>query len=307
MSGEGELEVTAATGPGDPQVTATAARDHYRARLAYVLRQSFWSRVALGYLVVLVVLCVVAPLFFGDLASDADLTKRFVAPFHPSEGMRYFLGSDAVGRSFAARLLVAARTTLLITVSAVAASAVIGGLIGTIVGYAGGTVDAVAMRTADVMLAFPSLLLALIVLYTVGPGLMALILVLAVSRVAMYTRVARAEALAVRERMFVTAARSLGASPARIVMRQVVPVIRPTIITLATVEFALVILAESALSFLGLGVQEPHVTWGRLIADGRNYLEDAWWVALFPGVAITLTAICVNVLADVVRRVAESD
>jgi peptide/nickel transport system permease protein len=261
---------------------------------------------AVVYLGLLLVVAVVGPFVLGDTAKDARFDLRFVAPGF-SHGWEYVLGSDALGRSFLARLTVAARTTLLISVVAVLIAATVGALIGTVVGYVRGRLESVVMRTADVLLAFPSLLLALIVLYTIGAGILPLIMVLAVARFALYTRVARGETLVVRERLFVTASKALGASPARIVLKQVVPVILPSLVALATLEFALVILSESALSFLGLGVRAPDVTWGGLIAEGRNYLRDAWWVALLPGLAITTTAIAVNLLADVIRRAAETD
>jgi peptide/nickel transport system permease protein len=301
--------VSAVEGDQVPVAEATSIkrRDTFTVRLRYILRRDRLGQAALVFLVIIVLAAVFGPLLMGDASTRAELGKRFVPPFHPGQGAAYVLGSDALGRSFLARLLVAARTTLIIAVIAVFAATIIGSLIGTVVGYIGGRVDAYVMRIADVMQAFPSLLLALIILYTVGPGLVPLIFVLAVARLEVYVRVARAQTLAVRERLFVTAARALGAGSIRIVLRQIVPVIAPTLVGLATLEFALVILSESALSFLGLGVQQPDVTWGGLIAEGRNYLRDAWWVALLPGLAITLTAVAVNVLADVVRRTTQSD
>jgi peptide/nickel transport system permease protein len=187
----------------------------------------------------------------------------------------------------------------------VAAVAVIGSLLGAVVGYVGGFVDLVAMRAADVMLSFPTLLLALIVLYTLPAGIPTLIFVLAITRLAVYVRVARGDTLAVRQRLFVRASRALGGRPLHIIGRQILPVIAPTMGVLATLEFALMILAESSLSFLGIGVQPPNVTWGLLISEGSNYLLTAWWVALLPGIAITSTALAVNLLADWFRRAGE--
>jgi peptide/nickel transport system permease protein len=313
-SAEGPVGVPAPPGAGPgavptPRADAEAlkGRDSFSVRFRHVLRRDRLGKTAVAFLIVMALAAALGPILLGDAATQAHLDRRFVPPMSTEHGWTYVFGSDALGRSFLARLLVAARTTLIIAVLAVVLSALVGAIIGTVVGYAGGRLDTFAMRTADVMLAFPSLLLALIVLYTIGPGIAALIFVLAVARLALYTRVARAETLAVRERLFVTAARALGAGPLRIVRTQIAPVIAPSVVALATLEFALVILSESALSFLGLGVQQPDVTWGGLIAEGRNYLRDAWWVALLPGLAITLTAIAVNVLADVIRRATQSD
>lgn len=288
-------------------VEVLAAADGLWRKVGHLLRRDLLGLVAVLYLALLLLAAVVGSLVLRDAAVDTNLQLRFVPPLSTEHGWEYVLGSDAVGRSFLARLVIAARTTLLISVAAVVTAAVVGALIGTIVGYARGRLDKIAMRIADVMLAFPSLLLALIVLYTLGAGLGSLILVLALARVAMYTRVARAETLAVRERIYIRASRAFGAGSFRIVRTQILPVIANPLIALATLEFALVMLAESALSFLGLGVREPDITWGGLIAEGRNYLQDAWWVALLPGLAITLTAISTNVLAELVRKAAQSE
>lgn len=284
-----------------------ARADTLRVRVAHVLRGDVAGMFAAVFLVLLIAVAIVGPRLLGPDALTANLQLRFVPPLSLEHGWLYVAGSDALGRSFAARLVTATQTTLLISGLAVVAALLVGSVIGTLVGYVGGWADSVVMRTADVMLAFPALLLALIVIYTLGPGLLSLVFVLAVTRIALYTRVARAETLAVRERLFVRAAQALGAGRVRIVRTQIAPVVAPSLIALATLEFALVVLAESALSFLGLGMRDPDVTWGGLIAEGRNYLRDAWWVALLPGLAITLTAISVNLLADVVRRARASD
>jgi peptide/nickel transport system permease protein len=262
-------------------------------------------QVSVIYLVLVLIVAVFGPVFFGGLATQADIADRFLPPLSFHAGWQYVLGADAIGRSFLAQLVVATRTTLIISVCAVLAVAVIGSLLGAVVGYVGGFADQVAMRVADVMLAFPTLLLALIVLYTLPAGIPTLIFVLAVTRLAVYVRVARSDTLVVRQRLFVRASRALGAGPAHIIGRQILPVIAPTMGVLATLEFALMILAESSLSFLGIGVQPPNVTWGLLIAEGSNYLLSAWWVALLPGIAITSTALSVNLLADWFRRAGE--
>lgn len=292
--------------PGAAEAEAIRRHDGFFVRFRFVLKSDRLGKIAIAYLAILLIAAIIGPTVVGRAATEAHLAWRFSAPLNMENGYMYILGSDALGRSFLARLIVAARTTLVIALSAVLAAALIGTLVGTVVGYVGGKLDSFAMRSADVMMAFPSLLLALIVLYTLGPSLPALIFVLAATRLPLYARVARAETLAVRERLFIEAARALGASSFRIVFRQILPVIAASLITLATLEFALVILSESALSFLGLGVRDPSFTWGSMISEGRNYLRDAWWVAIFPGLAITATAISANILADTVRRAQDS-
>lgn len=278
----------------------------YVQKLRGVLREDRLIQVGLVYAIFIVVVAVVGPMLMTPALRASNLSLRFFHPFTLGHGWPYILGADAVGHSFLVQMILATRTTLLIAGAAVISVAVIGTLLGVLVGYVGGAVDNIAMRAADVMLAFPTLLLALVVLYTLPSGILTLVFVLAATRLAVYVRVARSEALSVRERLFVRAARALGAQTRHIIFRQMLPVITPLMMVLATLEFALVILSESGLSFLGIGVQPPDVTWGLLIAGGQNYLRDAWWVSLFPGLAIALTTITVNILADWFRRASES-
>src|SRR5690606_30261852 len=152
----------------------------------------------------------------------------------------------------------------------------------------------VIMRLADVIMSFPSLLLAVVVLYILGPSILNLVIVLAITRIPVYLRTARAEVLEVRERMFVQAARVMGASPRRIVFRHILPVGLLTLMTIATLDFAFVMLAESSLSVLGIGIQPPEITWGLMISQGRQYLTTAWWLSFWPGLAIILTTLSLN-------------
>jgi peptide/nickel transport system permease protein len=150
-------------------------------------------------------------------------------------------------------------------------------------------------------MSFPSLLLAVIVLYMLSPSIINLVLVLAITRIPIYLRTTRAEVLEIRERMFVQAARVMGASDVRIVLRHILPVVIPTLVTIATLDFAFVMLAESSLSFLGIGIQPPDVTWGLMVAQGRPYLAREWWLALFPGLAIVITTMSLTMLSGWMR------
>jgi len=191
--------------------------------------------------------------------------------------------------------------TLTIAALAVAAALVVGALIGLLAGFARGWVGDVVMRLTDIVMGFPSLLLAIVILYMFEPGILNLVLVLAITRLPVYIRTTRAEVLEIRERMFVSAARVMGASPVRIGLRHVLPMVVPTLLTIATVEFALVMLAESGLSFLGIGIQPPQASWGLMVAQGRAYLGSAWWLAFFPGIAIMLTTLSLNLLSSWLR------
>jgi peptide/nickel transport system permease protein len=161
------------------------------------------------------------------------------------------------------------------------------------------------MRAADITMSFPSLLLALIVLYVLSPAISNMIIVLAITRVPIYLRTIRAEVLEIRERMFVTAAKTLGASQWRIVFKHIAPMAMPTLITIATLDFAFVMLSEASLSFLGLGIQAPNITWGLMVAEGRNYLASAGWLSFWPGLAIALTAMALNLLSNWLRTVTD--
>jgi peptide/nickel transport system permease protein len=253
------------------------------------------------YLGVMVLCALFGPALLEDAATKMNLRGRNAPPFTLDTGWLYVLGADALGRSILARIVVAAQNTLAVAAAAVALAMAIGGTLGLIAGYRGGWLGEVIMRAADVIMSFPSLLLAVVVLYMFEPRVANLVLVLAITRIPIYLRTTRAEVLEVRERMFVSAARVMGAGSARIVLRHIAPIVVPTLITVATLDFAFVMLAESALSFLGIGIQPPEITWGLMVAQGRNYLQIAWWLAFWPGLAIMLTTLALNLLAAWLR------
>lgn len=234
----------------------------------------------------------------GDAAEAMNLRARNLPPFDLSQGWINLLGTDSLGRPMLARLMVAAATSLSIALASVLASLTIGGAIGVVAGYFGGWASAILMRLGDIILSFPLLLLALVVLFLLGPSLVNLVLVMAITRIPVYARVARAEVLELRERLFVDAARSLGASAPHILRLHILPLVLPTLLTVASINLAIVMLFESGLSFLGLGVQPPGTSWGLMVAQGRGYLAQAWWLACFPGLAIMLTTMAFNILSS---------
>ena len=192
----------------------------------------------------------------------------------------------------------ASRTTIGIAASSVAVSLVVGGLLGMVAGMRGGRVGVGILRFADILMSFPSLLLALIVLYMLGPAPENIVIVLAITRLPVYIRTARAEVLEIKERSFVSASKVMGATWHHITIHHVLPFVLPTLLVIGALDFAYVMLAESALSFLGVGVQPPSITWGLMVAEGRSYLNTAWWLSFLPGLAIMLSAIATNVLAS---------
>jgi peptide/nickel transport system permease protein len=237
------------------------------------------------------------PMLLGDLATRIDLDNSNQAPFTWTHGWANILGTDPLGRSMLARLIVASRTTLSVAVPAVVISAVVGSLIGMWAGFYRGWRETVAMRVADVIMSFPSLLLAVVVLYVFSPSAANIVLVLAITRIPVYLRTARAESAELSSRVFVDAARTFGASGNAIITRHVLPVVLPTLLTVATLDFCYVMLAESSLSFLGIGIQPPDVSWGLMVAQGRTYLHTAWWLSFFPGLAIVITTVSSTILA----------
>jgi peptide/nickel transport system permease protein len=258
---------------------------------------ALWFAILIGFIVF-------GPAFVSENAIRVDLTARN-APPGLAHGWLYLFGADPLGRPLLPRLMVGARNTLAIAVSAVLIALAVGGILGMIAGYVGGIVAAAIMRLADVVSSFPSLLLALIVLYVLEPHVLNLVIVLAITRTSIYLRVTRAEVLEIRERVFVDAARALGGSSAHILRKHIAPIVAPMLATIMTVDFASVMLAESALSFLGIGIQAPEITWGLMVSQGRNYLAQAWWLAFIPGLAIMLTALSANLLSSWLRTVAD--
>ena len=230
------------------------------------------------------------------------LQKRLRPPAWEARGLReHPLGTDHLGRDILSRILHGGRISLGVGLSAVTLSCLIGVTLGLVAGFHGGRTDAFIMRVVDVFLAIPYILLAMGVVFALGPSLLNVILVMAVTRWVQFARIVRADVLSIREREFVSGARARGNRPLRLLLRHVLPSALTPIIVVATLELAFMIIYESALSFLGLGVQPPTPTWGWMLSDGRNYVATAWWLATFPGLAIMLTVLAVNLLGDWLR------
>lgn len=273
-------------------------------RSGHILRMLWADKAACAAVVFLtiVILCAfLGPLFFEEISSKPNLRGRNSPPFDLSRGWMFILGGDQLGRPLLVRIIVAAQNTMMVAAGAVAASLVIGTVLGLVAGYSRGRAAQIIPRLADVIMSFPSLLLAVIVLYMLEPAVGNLIIVLAITRIPIYLRTTRAEVLEIRERMFVQAARVMGASSRRIVFRHILPVVLPTLLTIATLDFAFVMLAESSLSFLGIGIQPPEITWGLMVSQGRPYLTTAWWLSFWPGLVIVLTTLSLNLLSGWLR------
>ncbi|SFC59205.1 peptide/nickel transport system permease protein [Nocardioides terrae] len=284
-----------------PETGATPPPRSGRLSMWRLLLRDRMATVALVVLVLIVLSTVGGSLILGDKSNDQDLARGAIAPFSLDHGWLYVLGSDKLGRSMIARMVVGGRTTLAVAVPAVLISLVIGSLIGMWAGYHRGWRETVAMRVADVIMSFPSLLMAVVVLYVFSPSASMIVVVLAITRIPIYLRTARAESAELQSRTFVDAARTFGTRPTAIIRRHVFPIVLPTLLTVATLDFCYVMLAESSLSFLGIGIQPPGVSWGLMVSQGRQYLQTAWWLSFFPGLAIVVTAVCSTLLASWVR------
>lgn len=213
----------------------------------------------------------------------------------------YPLGADQLGRDMLSRIVHGSRVTLTVGAAAVVLGGIVGVLLGLLAGFLGGFWDRILMRLVDMQLAFPLILLAVIVVAALGPSLQNLIIVLALTTWTRYARIVRGQVLALREREFVQSARAIGASAGRIMLRHILPNVLTPILVVATLELARVIILEASLSFLGLGVQPPYPSWGRMLAEGRTYMATGWWIATFPGLAILLSVLSVNLLGDWLR------
>ncbi|MET7460821.1 ABC transporter permease [Nonomuraea sp. NPDC005501] len=293
---------TTQAGPERPAETPAAGPAAVR-RVTWwrlLLRDRF-ACVAVVILLVVAACAIIGPILLGDLATRQNLRAVNRPPFSLDDGFAFLLGSDSLGRSVLARLIVASRTTLSVSVPAVLISLVIGSVWGMWAGYHRGRRENVSMRIADVILSFPSLLLAVVVLYVFSPSAMNIVLVLAVARIPIYLRAARAESAELQSRLFVDAARTFGTGSWAIIGRHVAPTVLPTLFTVATLDFCFVMLTESSLSFLGIGIQPPDMSWGLMVAQGRQVLQSAWWIAVFPGLAIVVTTVSATVLASWAR------
>ena len=242
---------------------------------------------------------VAAPLLVRHDPLQSDLAAGLNPPGSPGHP----LGTDQLGRDLLARVLHGARIALFIGLCCVLLTAMVGGLLGLLAGYFEGWPGAVLMRLADVQLSFPFILLALTINAIVGLGLRNIIVSLSVAGWVVYARVVRGEVLSVKERDFVHAAQALGLGRVRLLFRHVLPNVAPSIVILASLQFAQFIVAEAAISFLGFGVQPPTPAWGSMLSESRDYLYVAWWLAAFPGAALALTALGINLVGDWLRDV----
>ena len=298
---------------GHEAAASLAASDGYRppgwtSEWARVLRRIAADRFSLAAAVVLVTIVVItaiAPAIVPFDPTDQDLGSRLRPPGFVGQGGMHLFGTDQLGRDVFSRVLVAGRISIVVAAAVVLIAGTIGTVIGMCAGYFGGYVDTVLMRIVDLWVAFPGLLLTLAVLAIVGTSMTNLILILVLTGWMVYARNVRGKVLALREQLFIDAAVANGAPPVRVIFRHILPNVGNPLIPLAMLELSRVVLVEAILSFLGMGIQPPDISWGLMVSDGRNAVTAAWWLSTFPGLAIMVVALAVNIVAARLRTPAD--
>lgn len=289
------------TGPGRAltdiaEDRPTPVRDFFSA-----LVRSGTGLVGLSFLVLVALSAIFAPLIAQHDPTKQSLGERLLPPVLFGGSLDHPFGTDALGRDLFARVLYGARVSLLVGVAVVAIAGIVGVIIGMTSGYFGKLIDTVLMRLADMQLAFPGILLALVILYALGPSVKLVIVVLSINGWMIYARVTRSLVLSLRSSDFVEAAELAGARAQRVMYGHILPNLASPLLTLAVLEFARIILAEASLSFLGYGVQPPNSSWGLILAQGQDYLTSGWWIVSIPGIVVLLTVLSANLLASWLR------
>ncbi|WP_432090203.1 ABC transporter permease [Streptomyces sp. NRRL F-5630] len=298
--------MTTTTAPPAGAPAAPPATASTRAAAVRSLLRNKLAVAALAFLLLVLVCAVLAPLIAPANPNAQDLLARLKPPAWQDGGSSaHLLGTDQLGRDLLSRVIYGTRVSLMVGAGAALLAGVLGTLAGLAAGYFGGWTDRLLMRLADVQLAFPAILLALAVVGFVGSGLWYVILVLGITGWVSYARVVRSEVLSLRTRDFVTEAHAIGVRHPTIMRRHLLPNVMAPLATIGTLHIAAAIVAEASLSYLGLGVPKETVTWGAMLADGQLYLGTSWWVAVFPGIALMLTSLAVNITGDALRDVAD--
>lgn len=266
------------------------------ARFWHVLSRNRLTIWGLSIVLLMTVAAVAAPYIAPYDFDTVNVAERLQGP-----SAEHLLGTDQFGRDILSRMLYGARVSLVVGFGGVAIALVVGVFMGAVAGYYGGWIDEGLMRVMDILFAFPYIVLAVALLAMWGPSLRNIILVIGITRIPQFARVARGSVLSIKEMDYVLAARAVGQPERRILARHVLPNTLTPIVILATLSVATAILTESALSFLGMGIQPPRASWGTMIADGRRFMLDAPWIATFPGIAISLTILGYNLFGDGLR------
>jgi len=297
MASDSNLATTPLSPGPAPEVAAPAGRIDF-AYIWYQLSRSPLTLAGLTIIVLVLLVMVLAPWIAPFDPNALDLRARLAAP-----SAVHWLGTDQVGRDLLSRIIWGSRVSVTVGVAIVCFSMSIGTVLGAFSGLVGGRTDTVIMRLMDVLLSFPSFVMAMALAAALGPDLVNAMLAIAVVRIPFYVRLARGQALSLRERAYVKAAVTFGASKRQIVLRHIIPNAMAPIIVQSTLDIGGAILTAAALSFIGLGAQQPTAEWGAMVSSGRDFLLDQWWYPTFPGLAILVTAVGFNLLGDGLRDI----
>ncbi len=268
-----------------------------KAGMVKIIRKDAVALSASGVLIAVVVLAMAAPLISPYDPAAGELGERLLAPM--TKG--HLFGTDPMGRDLLTRVIYGARISMIVSLAAVFLAGCFGTAAGLISGFYGGWTDRIIMRVVDVQLSFPFVILALTIAAVLGPSLQNIIITLAVSNWVLYARLVRGEVLAIKEKQFIQAAFTVGLPDWRIMATHVLPNVLSPVIVLASLEVGRMIVTEAAISFLGFGIQPPTAAWGNILSEGKDYMTTAWWLTVFPGLAIVVTTLATNIVGDAVR------
>lgn len=267
------------------------------------LRIGHYPAIPIVVILVFVVMAIFADFLAPYSPDEISLDNRLTPPSWQAGGsLSHLLGTDELGRDMLSRIMFGARVSLLVAALAIILGGLGGTALGILAGYRGGWMDTVLMRAADATLAFPIILIAMLLVVTLGPSLQNVVIAMSIALWARYARVVRGEVLSIRERDFVALARVAGSSSLRIMVQHIFPNVLNTVVVMLTLQVGWVVVVESSLSFLGAGIPPPSPTWGGMIAKGREFITSAWWVSFFPGVAIVLMVVAFNLMGDWLRE-----
>lgn len=277
-----------------------------RSPAAQLVVSSLRGKLVVTVLAIYVLVAIFAPLLAPHDPNAQELSLRLRPPFWLADSAPgYWLGTDQLGRDMLSRILYGARISIIVGLAATLLAGAIGVVVGLVAGFYPGWREQVLMRLADVQLAFPSILLALALVAALGPSLQNLILALGLTGWVTYARVVRAEVLSLRTREYVVAAQSFGVTDPKIITRHLLPNVIASVATIGTLQVAAMVLSEASLSYLGLGVPPTVVSWGAMLRDGQLFIRTAWWLALFPGLAVVILTLAISLLGDLLRDIAD--
>ena len=288
--------MSAPTAVATPEPVALTPFQYFAKQTLQAFNTNKTSWIGLGIFLIVIILALLAPWIAPFDPNDQNILEKLRAPT-----AEHWFGTDSFGRDTLSRVLYGARISLIIGIVSTIAAMVIGTAIGMLAGWHGGRLDTVTMQTMDVLLAFPSLILGLILVAMLGPSMINIIIAIALTSIPPFARIARAPTIAVKEREFVDACRALGYSDSRIVIRHILPNILPEILVMGSLWLANAIRTEASLAFVGLGVKPPIATWGGMIRDGFENILDAPWLSIYPGIAILILVFALNMLGDGLR------